>query len=106
MKNPVLEPCKISKYIDIHISGIIFCRAEGVGEEGGGREPMSCQSSSALGRRTQEGCQMLSTWSQVGIWMCEATDSTQWGYTRGSPRYQVLILWHSTLDMAEELRIK
>ena len=76
----------------------------GVGEEGVGRESMSGQSSCALGRRTQEDCWMLSTWLQVGIWLYEATDSTRRGLTRGSPRYQVLSLWHPTLDTAEELR--
>jgi hypothetical protein len=37
------------------------CGAVGIGEEGGGREPMSGQSSCALGRQMQEDCRMLST---------------------------------------------
>ena len=41
----------------------------GVREEWGGREPMSGQSSCALGRQTQEDCWMLSTWSGVDIWL-------------------------------------
>jgi hypothetical protein len=40
---------------------------------------MSGQSSSALGRQT------LSTWPQVGIWLCEATDPTQRGMDNGKP---------------------
>ena len=55
------------------------CGAVGVGEEGGGREPTSGQSSCALGRRTQEDCRTLSTRPQVGIWLCEATDPTRLG---------------------------
>ena len=53
---------------------------EGVGEVGGReRMPTSGQSFCALGRR------MLSTWPQVGIWLCEATDPTQqWG-DKGQP---------------------
>jgi hypothetical protein len=47
------------------------------GKEEGGREPESCQSSSALSRQTREDCWTLSTQSQVGIWLCEATDPTQ-----------------------------
>jgi hypothetical protein len=60
----------------------------GVGEEWGGREPTSIQCSCDPGRQTQEECQMLSTWSQGGIWLCEATDPTQKvEWTRGSPQY-------------------
>jgi hypothetical protein len=46
----------------------IHCGAAGCwGREGGGREPMSGQSSCALGRWTWEDCRKLSTWPQVGI---------------------------------------
>ena len=63
--------------------------------------PGSSQSSScALGRQMQEDCQMLSTWPWVGIWLCEATDPTQRGMDKGQPLYQILSLWHPTLDMA------
>jgi hypothetical protein len=47
--------------------------AGSVGEEWGGREPVTHQSSCALGRQMQEDCQTLSTWPLVGIWLCEAT---------------------------------
>ena len=73
-------------------------------EEWGGREPVSGQSSCALGRQTWEDCQTLSTWSRMSNWLYEATDPTRRGWTRGSPWYRVLSFWHSTLDMAEELR--
>jgi hypothetical protein len=46
---------------------------------GGVREPVSIQSSCALGSQTQEDCWTLSTLPQVGIWLCEATDPTRWG---------------------------
>jgi hypothetical protein len=42
--------------------------------KGNGRKPVSCQSSGALGRQTQEDCHMLSTWPWVGVWLCGATD--------------------------------
>jgi hypothetical protein len=28
---------------------------------------------------------MLSTWTQMGIWLCEATDPTQQGLDKGQP---------------------
>ena len=60
-----------------------LCRAVGVGE---GREPVSGQSSCALGRQTRKNCWTLSTWSRVGIWLCEATGPHSiGGWTRGSP---------------------
>jgi hypothetical protein len=76
----------------------IGCGAVGVGEEGGGRELVSSQSSCTLGRWTREDCRMLSTLPRVGIWLCEATDPTRWevggveggwgwGWTRGSSWY-------------------
>ena len=40
---------------------VAICRAVGVGEEGGRREPTSGQSSGALGGWTREDCKMLST---------------------------------------------
>ena len=43
---------------------------------------------------------MLSMWPQMGIWLCEATDPTQWVVDKGQPLYQILSLWHPTLDMA------
>ena len=78
------------------------------GKEGSGREPTSRQSSCALGRRTLEDCRTLSMRPRVGIWLFEATDPTWrgwgWGWTRGSPWYQVLSLRHPTLDTAEEMK--
>ena len=48
--------------------------------------PRSCQSSTyALDRQTQEGSQMLSTQSQVGI---QASDPLGGGWTRGSSQNQ------------------
>jgi hypothetical protein len=82
----------------------IYFGAVGVGEEVEGREPMSGQSSCALGRRMREDCWTLSMQPQMGIWLCEATDTTWWGLTRESSSFQVLSLQHPTLDMAEELR--
>jgi hypothetical protein len=74
----------------------------------GGRErAQSGQSSCALGRQTMEDCEMLSIRPQVGIWLCEATDPAQHGVGQGEgrgnppPPYQVLNLWHPTLDTAE-----
>ena len=95
------------KFIHLQVN----CRAIGIGEEQGGREPMSGQSSGvALGQGDGEYCQTLSMPPQVGIWsgLCEATDSTLLGvgrrWTRGSPQYQVLSLQHPRLDMTGELR--
>ena len=65
------------------------CRAVGVGEEESGREPASRQE--ACGPRWASGC------------VRPLAPHSRW-WTRGSPRYQVLSLWHPTLDMAEELR--
>jgi hypothetical protein len=57
---------------------------------------VSDQSSYTLGRQTLEDGWTLSTWTWVGIWLCEATDSIRPGmgcvgceqgatpYTRGS----------------------
>jgi hypothetical protein len=59
------------------------------------------QSSCALGKQTRED---TSTGPRLGIWQWEATDPTQLGVDKGQPRYQVLSLWHPTLDTAEELR--
>jgi hypothetical protein len=64
------------------------CGAGCVGEEGGGKEPTSGQSSCALGRQTREDCRTLSTRPQVGIWLCEATDPTWQGVDKGQPPYQ------------------
>ena len=50
-----------------------------VGEERGGREPMSGQSSGVLGRRMWKDCWMLSLWPHVGIWLREGTDPTGHG---------------------------
>ena len=47
---------------------------------------------------------MLSSWPRGGIWLSEATDSTQQGVDKGQPRDQLLSLQHPTLDKAEELR--
>ena len=55
------------------------------GKKGGGREPASCQSSSALGRQMQEDCQMLSMWPRVSIWLCEATNTTWQGVDKEQP---------------------
>jgi hypothetical protein len=65
------------------------CGTVGVGEEGGGWEPMSGQSSCALSRQTREDYQTrqtLSTWPQVGIWLWLTPHGGGW--TRGSPWYQ------------------
>ena len=64
-------------FYQTHSEGWDYVGYGGVGERGGGREPLSLQSSCALGRQTWEDCQMLSTWPQVGSWLCEATDPTQ-----------------------------
>jgi hypothetical protein len=67
----------------------------GIGEEGSGRMPSSCQSSAALGGQT---------WPLVSVWLCEATDPTRRGVGgQGAAPHQVL---SSMLDMAvvEELR--
>jgi hypothetical protein len=65
---------------------------------------MSGQCSCALGGRTWAGCQMFSMRLQVDIWLCEATDPTQWEVDKGQTPYQFLSLWLAALDMAEELR--
>jgi hypothetical protein len=70
--------------------------------------PATCQSSCALGAREflcsgradTGGLLDTSHSAQVGIWLCEATDSTQQGVDKGQPLYQVLSLRHPTLDMA------
>ena len=54
--------------------------AVGVGEEGSERECLHPV-------RVPEDSQTHSTWPWVGIWLCEATDPTQQGWTRGSPLY-------------------
>ena len=56
-----------------------------IGKKGGGREPATSQSSCALGGWRWEDCQTLSTWSWVGIWLCEATDSTWQVVNKGQP---------------------
>jgi hypothetical protein len=65
-------------------------------------------SSSALGGWTWKECCTLSTWSQVCVWLCEATKPQLSGWwKRGSPRYQGLSLGHlklDTSDISEELR--
>ena len=57
-----------------------------LGKEVGGREPGSRQSSSALGRRTREDWQTLSTQPWVGIWLCKATDTTRQVVDKGQPQ--------------------
>ena len=59
-------------------SAEVDCGAEGMGEK-------TCvlpefhQSSGALGGQDVEDCCTLSTWPQVGVWLCEATEpSSQW----------------------------
>jgi hypothetical protein len=78
------------KWMDLEntILSEVTCRAVGIGEEWGGREPASHQSFCALGRQMREICQMLSTWTQVGIWLCEATVPTWQGVDNGQPPYQ------------------
>jgi hypothetical protein len=54
----------------------------------GGREPVTGQSSCALGgagRGDAEDYWMLSTKPRVGIWLCQATDPTQRGVDKGKP---------------------
>ena len=55
------------------------------GKEGRGREPASHQSSCALVGQMQEDCCTLSMQPQVGVWLCEATDATQWVVDKGQP---------------------
>jgi hypothetical protein len=57
----------------------------GCGEEGNRNVPASGQSSSALGGQTREDCLMLSKRSLVGVWLCEATDTTRWGVDKWQP---------------------
>ena len=45
-----------------------------LGNKGSVRKPMSCQSSSTLGGQMWKDCCTLSTWPQVGFWLCEATE--------------------------------
>ena len=55
----------------VHGGWVLGCGCRGrVGRE---REPMSSQSSCALGRQIWEDCQTLSTRPRMGIWLCEAT---------------------------------
>ena len=75
-------------------------------KERSGGVPVSCQSSNALGTQMQEDCTCFSCSTLPGgfTWLCKPlTPHGRW-WTRGSPRYQVLSLWHPTLDMVEELR--
>jgi hypothetical protein len=58
--------------------------AEFVGKEVGGREPISGQSSYALGRWTWADCQTLSTQPRVGIWLYEATGHHSTGDRQGA----------------------
>ena len=51
----------------------------------GRKRAVSGQSSGALGGWTREDCRTISTWPQVGIWLCEATDPTWWGVDKGQP---------------------
>jgi hypothetical protein len=46
---------------------------------------VSSQSSCALSKQAWEDCQRLSTWPQLGFWLCEATDPTQQGVDKGQP---------------------
>jgi hypothetical protein len=57
---------------------------EGGWEGGRGREPMSVQSSCALGRQMREDCWMLSNQPRVGIWLCEATGPHLLGCGQGA----------------------
>ena len=70
-----------------------LCGDVGIGEEGEG-ENASVPPEFWFSGQTLEGC------------LCESTDPTWWGggWTTGQPPYQVLSLWHPTLDTAEELR--
>ena len=71
-------------------------------EEGSGRKTHVLPEFQCSG---QEDCRTLSMWSRVGAWLWEATGHQLGGWwTRGSLRYQVLSLGHSTLDTSEELR--
>lgn len=49
----------VSALSEAHPNQEVHCWAVGVGEEVGGREPMSSQSSCALGRWTQDDCLKL-----------------------------------------------
>ena len=74
------------------------------GREESGREPTSCQSSSALGRQMREDCHTLSTWPRVVSGCVKPLTPHGGWWTRGSPRYQVLSLQHPRLDAVAELR--
>ena len=73
--------------IDLCLQAVCMeaCGAVGIGEEGGGREPMSSQSSCALGRQMQEDCRMLSTffffnWGsspQICVGLCQVARPSQ-----------------------------
>jgi hypothetical protein len=80
------------------------CGTEGVGEEGEGREPTFGQSSCALGRQMQETVRRFPLCPGWASGCVKPPTPHGGGWTRGSPQYQVLSLWHPTLDMAEELR--
>ena len=69
-------------------SCMVLCRAVSVGEEAGGREPMSGQSSCTLGWQPREDFRTISTWPWMGTWLCEATHPIQWRVDKGSPWYQ------------------
>ena len=65
---------------------LVVCGAiRSMGKGGRERMPMSGQSSCALGRQMWEDFQMPFTSPWVGIWLCEATDPTQWGVDKGQP---------------------
>jgi hypothetical protein len=66
----------------------------GLGEEGGGKEPKSCQSSCALGRWTQADFQMISTLHLVALWLCEVTGPPRQGIDKGKPLIPGALGWH------------
>jgi hypothetical protein len=58
-----------------------------------------------VGRRGKTAC-FPSTWPQVGIWLCEATDPTQWVVDKGQPQVPRSQPRHLTPDTVEQLRIE
>jgi hypothetical protein len=82
---------------------VSLCGAMAVRKEGSRKEPVSCQSSFALGGWTWEDCLMLSMWPGWASGCVSPQIPHGLWWTRGSSRYQVS-LQHPMLDTVEELR--
>ena len=57
----------------------------GVGGEGRKRAHILPEFQCGQSGQTLEDCQILSMQPRVGIWLCEATNPTQWGVDKGQP---------------------